>query len=182
MLPYTFSLAYLCSLIDSTAVKVLPDPFQSGSSLRQFLQYVRLHSIGWIAYTIRFAYPYFQKITHAGSMTHFPIHKGYSGKPCIIQVYQACGASRIKNNTPPDTRDALGLSPVYPRPDEPFSLYTQYTITKFNSQHIWIKPLYNGLPVHALAQTGKPLFAPKEKSRAADSFAFLFRSLCRQHW
>lgn len=69
---------------------------------------------------IRFAYPHFQKITHARSMTHFPIHKGYFGKPYVIQVYQACAASRIKNNTPPETRDALGLSPVYPRPDETF--------------------------------------------------------------
>ena len=126
--PHTFSPAYVCSLIYLAlpAVKVPPDPFQSGSSLRQFLQYVRLHSIGWIAYTIRFAYPYFQKITHARSMTHFPIHKGYSGKPRVIQAYQACAASRIKINTPPDTRDALGLSPVYPRPDEIFPYISVY--------------------------------------------------------
>ena len=64
----------------------------------------------------------FKRITHAGSMVCFPVHKGYFGKPAHHR-----GASRLKwlliskmlNPQPVISgQDALGLITIYPRPDE----------------------------------------------------------------
>ena len=66
----------------------------------------------------------FKRITHAGSMVRFPVHKGYYGKPA-----HHIGASNLKwlliskllNPQPAAPgQDALGLITIYPRPDEHF--------------------------------------------------------------
>nr|CRY94499.1 hypothetical protein [uncultured prokaryote] len=57
----------------------------------QFLQHSRLHSHRLIGVhdTVSLT-SIFTKVTDAGSMVYFPIHKGYYGEPYTIQGYQAC--------------------------------------------------------------------------------------------
>ena len=123
--PDTF-LCCLCvqpRLLRSTAVWVLSAPFVEGAALQAI--YGNLATItGWIGTRCVFLTSTFKRITRAGSMVRFPIHKGYFGKPA-----HHIGASRLKwlliskvlNPRPAITgQDALGLITIYPRPDEQF--------------------------------------------------------------
>ena len=123
--PDTF-LCCLCvqpHLLISTAVWDLSAPFVESAALQEI--YSILATIrGRIGTRCALLTSTFKRITHAGSMVCFPVHKGYFGKPA-----HHIGASRLKwlliskvlNPRPATTgQDALGLITIYPRPDELF--------------------------------------------------------------
>ena len=98
----------------------------------------------------------------------FPIHKGYYGKPTHHKgASYLFSGSKIKTAKPPgSSRDALGLITIYPRPDEPICSHFQYSIKVNLCQHKPSICRYNGLPVHAIAQTGKPLLGIQDAQRS----------------
>ena len=121
--------------------------------------------IRWIG--IRFTYPHFQKDYSFGvndvlSISQRLLWQARTSHGCIKPWWLLI--SKLLNPQP-DDRDALGLITVYPRPDEhrakgrhrKYFPYFYYTIKAADSQgYTWIYK-YSGLPVHAFAQTGKPL-------------------------
>ena len=75
---------------------------------------------------IRFTYPSLSKgLLVLGSMVRFPFHKGYCGKPAHhtgVSTLSWLLYGYLLNPQPAAPgQDALGLTTLYPRPDEPIS-------------------------------------------------------------
>lgn len=99
--------------------------FAEGAALQEI--YSILTAIrGWMA-KIHFTYPRFHKdYSQWGPWCAFQFTKVTSASPHTIQAYHSCYGfcmSKLLNPQPADTgQDALGLIPLYPRPDERFLL------------------------------------------------------------
>ena len=108
---------------------------------------------------MRSAYLCFHKdYSQQGPWCAFQFTKVTTASPHITKVHHTfLAALKWKLLNPRQSPGRSGLITIYPRPDETICSYFQYSIKVNLCQHKPSICRYNGLPVHAFAQTGKPL-------------------------
>ena len=178
LLPTLFP-AYVCSPLysASTAVEGSVGFFLEESALRHFIS-----MSGYIHDT--FCLPHiFKRITGVGvNDVLFQFAKATTASPHITQEYQT---QRLLNSKMLNPRRRPGRSgPNYylPSPRRAFLPSLSYHRTGEKSRTYAVNIVYNGLPVHAVAQTDKPLFAQNRRRRAtlSSSPSSIFSLFARQ--